>query len=92
MERGSPEASAWAKLSENERLILRDCYGVLRLAGRSLYLLQDDLGDVMLGIRRSEMAPIHKELEAMSGELEKMSQRMQELQGRLQVLSKTPGQ
>lgn len=82
--------NAWEKLTEEQRLILRDCFGALRLTGRALSLLQDDLGDVILQIRRSEMAPIRAELEALQDEVSGMDQRLTELRGRLQVLSKAP--
>lgn len=82
--------SAWEKLTESERLILRDCYGVLRLTGRSFSLMEDDLGDLILGMRRSEMTPIRTELESLQDELSTMGARLQELRGRLQVLSTVP--
>jgi hypothetical protein len=78
--------SVWVKLTEEQRLILRDCFAALRLTGRMLSLL----GDVILQIRRSEMAPLCAELEAMQDEVSGMDQRLTELRGRLQVLSKAP--
>lgn len=80
--------TAWAELSENERLIARDCFSALKHVGRALCLVQDDLGDLMLSLGRSEAKPIADELEAMADEVEKVSKQLQEFRGRLGVLSK----
>lgn len=82
--------SAVEKLSEQERLILRDCFSVLRVTGRAFSLLEDDLGDLVLGMRRAEMTPFRVELEAMQDEISAIGARLQEFRGRLQVLSKAP--
>lgn len=74
-------------LTDQQRLILRDCYGALRLSGRSLSLLEDDLGDVILGLRRKDAEQVRAELEQLADEVSACAERLQKLRERFQALT-----